>query len=185
MNMGFDLNTLKVVEPIKIAFCDIDGTITDGKYYIFGQNNTESSLITAKAYNTRDVFALCVLAKYIPVHLITSSDEMCDYLKFYNKFENITLHQAIKNKREYIDRMLVAHNMKWVEVVYIGDGFNDLECLNSSGYMAVPNDSCLNVIKGLSGDLDLNYYIYRSKFNGGNGAVEDIVFNLILKGKDK
>lgn len=61
----------------------------------------------------------------------------------------------------------------WDEILFIGDGINDIECLKNSKYKACPSGSSPFVL-----DID---GIFISKIEGGRGCVEDIVYNLFLK----
>ncbi len=55
-------------------------------------------------------------------------------------------------------------NLKQPNVLYVGDGLNDLECLQQVGFSACPSDADPQVSAAVK---------FRSAFQGGHGAIAD------------
>ncbi len=148
-------------------FCDVDGVLTDGGYLIDHQGNI------SKSFHTRDMHMLSLLSqKGYKVFCITGSNDECTLKKM--EIMNIQLIQNCSDKKTYIQNMFIEKfSCNWDEILFIGDGINDIECLKNSKYKACPSGSSPFVL-----DID---GIFISKIEGGRGCVEDIVYNLFLK----
>ena len=77
-----------------------------------------------------------------------------------------------KNKAEFLKRFMAEHDLKRAEVGYIGDDLNDLEAMRLAGYVGCPLDSCPEV---------LEFADYVSAKRGGEGAVRDVIEDLLRK----
>lgn len=134
---------------IKAFITDLDGTLTDGGYYV------DCSGCVHKKYNTRDFYCMSILQdRGINVFVITSSTDDCDLYRM--KKLGIPLVQGIKNKREFLEEVLFAQkNISWEDVFYIGDYLNDFECINKSRISACPLDSH-EIIKNIDGNIVLS-----------------------------
>ena len=58
------------------------------------------------------------------------------------------------------------HGIDAQNVIYMGDDIPDLECMRLVGIPVCPADACMEVVEASR---------YVSEFNGGHGAVRDIV----------
>ena len=58
------------------------------------------------------------------------------------------------------------HNINPENVIYMGDDIPDLECMRLVGIPVCPADACMEVVEASR---------YVSEFNGGHGAVRDII----------
>lgn len=145
-------------------FCDVDGVLTNGGYLIDHLGNI------SKSFHTRDMHILSMLSKKgYKVFCITGSDDNCTIKKM--EMMNLQLIQNCSDKKKYISNMFIEKfSCSWDEILFIGDGINDIECLGSAKYKACPADSSPFVL-----DID---NIFISKVRGGHGCVEDIVHNL-------
>jgi len=169
------------MKEIEYLFCDIDGCITDGKYYI-GPNSI------MKSFYTRDFHALmCAITSGIKVVFITKSADECikeqvKRLTTYSRIWNnayisgyIDLIINSENKLEDMCKYLKIDNITKDErikkLAYVGDADNDLECMQVAGFTACPSDA-MSIIKEESNFI--------SNYPGGNGAIEEII-NYILE----
>jgi YrbI family 3-deoxy-D-manno-octulosonate 8-phosphate phosphatase len=145
-------------------FCDVDGVLTDGGYLIDHLGNV------SKSFNTRDMHILSVLSqKGYKVFCITGSDDKCTLKKM--EMMNLHLIQNCSDKKAYIKSMFIEKfSCSWDEILFIGDGINDIDCLCLAKYKACPLDSSPFVLN-IDG-------INISNACGGHGCVEDIVYNL-------
>jgi len=174
---------------IKILFLDVDGTITDGKYYVSVGLSEEQEVIdgvmdkitmVSKSFYTRDFDALERLSKTgVEINFITSSDGRV----LSEKFKSITNYHVdiyfnISDKKKTIDFILDDIGLNWDNVAYIGDAENDIECVEKAGFSCCPNDA----IPEIKEKVD-----FVSTYNGGNGAVWEFVKEILkinmLKGE--
>ena len=133
---------------IKAFITDLDGTLTDGGYLV------DCNGCVQKKYNTRDFYFMSLLAdRGINVFVVTSSDDSCDLFRM-NKV-GINIFQGVKSKRDFLENILFAeHNLSWGDVFYVGDYFNDLECIRNARISACPSDAH-ETIRNVDGNMTL------------------------------
>jgi len=146
---------------IKAFITDLDGTLTDGGYYVSCDGCVQ------KKYNTRDFYYMSLLQdKGIDVFVLTSSDDDCDLFRM--KKLGIPIYQGIKNKRIFLeDELFTFKGISWDDIFYIGDYLNDFECINMSRISACPSDSN-DIIKKIEGNMVLSS-------RGGDACVAEAI----------
>ena len=134
---------------IKTFITDLDGTLTDGGYFV----NCDGCV--QKKYNTRDFYYMSLLEDNgIDVIVLTSSEDDCDLFRMEKL--GIPIFQGIKNKRSFLeDIYFKSKDMCWDDIFYVGDYLNDLECISRSRISASPSDAC-DSIKKIEGNIVLN-----------------------------
>lgn len=163
---------------IKLLVVDLDGTLTDGKYYVSNSGDT------MKAFNTKDFDYLARAQKEgIRVVILTSSKDDCAWYKVQNlskeDHNNLILFQGVKNKLNQLYNMIYRWgDISWREIAYIGDWDNDLEVMQHCGVIGCPRDASDKILEyvnnGHEGDEDWKE-AYVSDKKGGDGAVADFV----------
>ncbi len=154
---------------IRFLVMDVDGTLTDGKFYI-GDNGE-----LFKAFNTKDGFGVRnILPKYgIQPIIITARqskivDKRCAEL-------NISIvRQGRLDKmmclREILDDLNEKNEDVLSHIAYIGDDILDLDCMNpikeNGGIVGCPADAVDEVKKVAD---------FISSKNGGSGAVREFI----------
>ena len=165
------------LQNIKLLVVDVDGTLTDGGMYYSSEGEA------LKKFNTRDAKGLeLVRKKGIEVALMTSENSEIVAARA-RKLGINHCYLGITNKKTLLGEITKEMGMTLLNVGYIGDDLNDLECMKAVGFSAAPCD-------GESEILDVADYI--SAKTGGKGAVREIC-NLILsagaelksKGRDR
>tara|TARA_Y100000034_G_scaffold135776_1_gene209075 strand:+ start:1779 stop:2255 length:477 start_codon:yes stop_codon:yes gene_type:complete len=146
---------------IKAFITDIDGTLTNGSYYVSCDGCVQ------KKYNTRDFYNMRLLKERgIKVFVVTSSNDDCDYFRM--KSVGIKLFQDVKNKKEFLENnILKNNNLSWCDIFYVGDYPNDLECIKMSGISACPFDAH-DSIKNVDENMVLSS-------NGGDACVAEAI----------
>ena len=162
---------------IRFLVMDVDGTLTDGKIYM-GQDGE-----LFKVFDIKDGYAVkCMLPQnhIIPVVITARNSRIVEnrcvemgidalYQGIFNKLE--TLMQVLKHYSE-IDQ--VEYSLK--NVAYIGDDLLDMQCMTpikaAGGLVFCPNDA-IEEIRKISN--------YVSTHKAGNGAIRDIIDQLINK----
>lgn len=158
-------------KDIKMVVVDVDGTLTDGLFYV-----SDNGSLT-KSFNTKDFWGLEQLQKAgLDVLILTGSTDKVIYEKVkqlpdYCK-TRLLLVRGVEDKVDIIESQLRHVGMTWDNVAFIGDGGNDLEAMKKAAFTACPSDS-LSIIKGESN--------YESSFPGGRGAVCEIAQYLLSK----
>lgn len=160
---------------IKLLVVDVDGTLTDGRYYF--SNNGD----VMKSFNTKDFDYLGKIQDLGVRVLImtTSSDDVVWYrVKSLpeHKHKRLILVQGVENKLKYLSEFLAKHELSWGEIACIGDWDNDLGILKKVAIAACPLDASEEVIKTVESKLkDKSYLCLR---RGGEGAVAEFVNHL-------
>ena len=145
----------------KAFIFDVDGVMTDG-----GIMPIEGGTDFIRKYNAKDGYALAYAIRHgYRVCVITGGYgkilerrlRMLGMQDFY-----IDCMDKITTLREYMKK----YNLNPENVLYMGDDIPDLECMREVGMPVCPADSAAEVI-------ECSRYV--SEFEGGRGAVRDIV----------
>ena len=160
---------------IRFLVMDVDGTLTDGKIYM-GQDGE-----LLKAFDIKDGYGIkCLLpgANIIPVVITARNSKIVE-----NRCREMgvtDLHQGKMDKfatllqvlKKYSDMDKAVYTL--ANVAYVGDDLLDLQCMKpikeAGGLVACPNDA-VEKVKTIAD--------YISTRNAGNGAVREIVENLL------
>lgn len=148
------------IARIEAMIFDVDGVMTDGRII----PTAEGDFI--RCYNCKDGYALAYAIRHgYRVCVITGGYgkilerrlRMLGMQDFY-----IDCMDKITTLREYMNK----YNLNPENVLYMGDDIPDLECMREVGMPVCPADSAAEVI-------ECSRYV--SEFEGGRGAVRDIV----------
>jgi 3-deoxy-D-manno-octulosonate 8-phosphate phosphatase (KDO 8-P phosphatase) len=174
---------LKVrVKKIKLLVIDLDGTLTDGMFYVSSRGDI------MKPFYTRDFVAIEKVLKHIKVWILSQSIDNCIVEKVsqlsYGRHKNLYLSINVRDKKQFIEEefieeaILDRRDTIWDEIAYIGDADNDLECIKKAAIVGCPGDAITSV---------KNSVHYVTPSNGGKGSVSDFIdylFELGLGGNN-
>jgi 3-deoxy-D-manno-octulosonate 8-phosphate phosphatase (KDO 8-P phosphatase) len=151
---------------IKILVMDVDGTLTDGKIYIGNKGEV------MKVFNVKDGYGI---AKLNSLGIVTSiiTGRKSEILKI--RAEELKIKEIYQGEDQKINRLkeLVAkYNYDLLEVAYIGDDENDIECMKLCGISACPSDA-VEMVQNIS-----DYVCVKT---GGDGAVREFIEYLIAE----
>lgn len=156
------------IKNIKIIFSDFDGVWTDNKVY------TDSNGIESVVCSKEDSLGLDYFREKTGLPVIVISKEQnvcvrhrCDKLK-------LPIIAKTHNKTAVLDAYLREKGWGWNNTCYIGNDWNDLDCLRKSAFGVCPADAVEEVKEVCD---------YVCEKNGGNGAVREI-FNLFFDNFD-
>ena len=168
-------------KKIKLVCFDCDGVLTDGMYQVDQDGKV------SKNFYTRDFSGIeCLLKNNIDVIIITRSNDGVilkrvhnivdsnDFWLYKYKHKKLRVFNGIKNKKEYLRKILLDRGINWGNVAYMGDSYNDLDSMKEAYISGCPKDAIKEI-------LDESFYI--SDCNGGKGAVYEFCKYLIEKGK--
>lgn len=148
----------------ELIFLDIDGCLTDGKI-IYTSNGEE-----IKEFNVKDgaaIEAWLKLGKKIAI--ITGRQSECVNLRAKDLKIDLVF-QGVKDKLACAEQILKKLNLTLAQSAAVGDYYNDIALLKAVKFAFTPKDAPIKVGKKL-------------KFNGGNGAVAQMIEYLIKKNK--
>jgi 3-deoxy-D-manno-octulosonate 8-phosphate phosphatase (KDO 8-P phosphatase) len=148
---------------MKVFICDVDGVMTDGKFYY-----TKDGKIL-KSFGPDDNDALKVLSQYLMIHFI-SGDE--------RGFE-ISRKRIVEDMKFPLDLVSTIKRMDWIkerfspaDVIYMGDGVFDHLVFAEVGYSIAPQNADQQLKK------IARYVTNRS---GGDRAVSEACLHVIQK----
>lgn len=149
---------------IKMLVMDVDGTLTDG--YIYMSGNGEMF----KAFNIKDGYTIYTLdsINVIPVIITGRSSDIV--AKRAEELKIKEIYQGISDKLCKLKEVAGKHNISLDEIAYIGDDYNDVECMQACGFTACPQDAEDDI-------KDIVDYVCNAK--GGEGAVREFVKQFI------
>lgn len=154
---------------IKLIILDVDGTLTDGGIYYDSLGNE------MKRFDVKDGLGIKVgIAAGLEFAIITGRES--PMVERRAKELGIRyLRSGVQIKYPALEELLQELNLRPDECGYVGDDWNDLQCMEAVGFRACPNDAAEEI-------KDISHYV--SKRNGGCGAVRDCLeFLLNQKGQ--
>lgn len=154
----------------KLVFSDVDGVLTDSKVHI----GSEQELF--KSFNIKDGYGIVRWTEKKNHDFVIITSRESDAVK--NRASELGIqevHQGVENKEKKIKELSsrLGHNVE--DVVYIGDDLTDLAAMKIVGTACCPADA-VHEIKNECG--------YISQYNGGEGAVRDILNHLEASSKE-
>lgn len=151
---------------IKYIVVDVDGTLTDGGIYYDEKGNE------LKKFNTKDAGAFFT-AKVSGIKvLILTGRECAATQRRMSELQAFLIKQNVVDKVDFLKKYMAENNIQKSELAYIGDDLNDYNGMKLAGFRACPKDA-VEEIKFISD--------YISKYDGGMGAVRDIVEYMLKK----
>jgi 3-deoxy-D-manno-octulosonate 8-phosphate phosphatase (KDO 8-P phosphatase) len=145
-----------------VLVLDVDGTLTDGKMYY-----TENGKYI-KVFGPDDHDALKEASKFMKIQFI-SADKKGFSISKRRIFDEMNFPLALVSEKAKERWEWIKKTYPKEEIVFVGDGINDYECLRNAKYSACPVDS-LDHIKDSSD--------YVSARRGGDRFVADVIIEL-------
>ena len=155
-------------KKIKFLIIDVDGTMTDsGIYY----DNFGNEL---KKFSTKDAAGFFA-AHYAGMFIMVLTGRECPAVTRRMKELKVDyLFQNVKNKTNFLENFIEEKHLTREEIAYLGDDLNDLPAMKLAGFIGCPHDACEEVQAVAD---------YISNFNGGSGAVRDIISYILKQSK--
>jgi 3-deoxy-D-manno-octulosonate 8-phosphate phosphatase (KDO 8-P phosphatase) len=154
------MNILQQFKPITTFIFDVDGVLTNGILLVLNDGQL------ARQMNIKDGYALqLAIKKGYRVAIISggTSDAVKERLQ---KLGVEDVFMKVENKQEKILTYCTLHNLKWDEILFMGDDIPDYSSMQMVGLACCPADA-VNEIKQISK--------YISPINGGNGCARDVI----------
>ena len=163
------MNLLEQFQQVKAFVFDMDGVLTDGSLLIMpGQE-------FLRTMDIKDGYALqhAVKKGYHVVVISGSVSKACAERLEYLGIRNVFM--KVKDKEEILAQYILANNLKWEEVLFMGDDIPDLEVMKQAGLSCCPADA-VPEIKTVSKFI--------STKNGGKGCVREVIEKVLKLNND-
>lgn len=145
---------------IRFLVMDVDGTLTDGKIYMSGTGEI------FKAFNIKDGYTIYTLDKIGIIPIIITGRKSEIVARRAEELKIKECHQGVGDKLAKLNEVLQKYNGTLDEVAYIGDDYNDLDCMKMCGFTGCPADA----------EEDIKPHVeYVCKINAGEGALREFV----------
>jgi 3-deoxy-D-manno-octulosonate 8-phosphate phosphatase (KDO 8-P phosphatase) len=145
---------------IKMLVMDVDGTLTDGKIYMSATGEA------FKAFNIKDGYTIYTLDKIGIIPVIITGRESQIVARRAEELKIKEIHQGVGNKLAKLQEVAARHGVSMDEIAYIGDDYNDVECMEACGFTGCPQDA----------EEDIKPKVdYVCKTKSGEGALREFV----------
>ncbi len=154
------MSLLEKFKAVTTFVFDVDGVLTDGTLTILPNG------LMARKMNVKDGYALqLAVKKGYNVVIISggASDEVADRLQ---KLGVSRIFMRVKDKTVALKEYLEEKQLRWEEVLFMGDDIPDLNIMKKVGTACSPADA-VQEIKEVSN--------YISPLNGGFGCGRDVI----------
>ena len=145
---------------IKMLVMDVDGTLTDGKIYMSAAGEA------FKAFDIKDGYTIYTLDSLGIIPVIITGRESQIVARRAEELKIKEIHQGVSNKLEKLHEVAKRHNIAMDEIAYIGDDYNDVDCMKACGFTGCPQNAEEDV------KLDVDYVC---QARSGEGAVREFV----------
>ncbi|MBI3940124.1 MAG: phenylphosphate carboxylase subunit delta [Acidobacteria bacterium] len=163
------LELIAKLKPIRLLLLDVDGVLTDGKYYLTGAGDETKGFSSLDGHGIR-------MAQRAGLHVGLLTGRVSEGVARYAEgLEIKILVQRSYQKETDYERILAEHSLSDAEVAFMGDDVVDLPILRRCGFSITTSDaepwiqSCV---------------CHVTRRRGGQGAVREVV-DLLLKAQGK
>lgn len=154
------MNVLELFKDITTFVFDVDGVLTDGTVLLLENG------LQARQMHIKDGLALQMAVKRgYRVYIISggSSEPVIRRLQYLGVEE---IHLGLADKLKFFDGIVAQSNLRWNEVLYMGDDLPDVPVLEKVGLPCCPKDAAAEVKSASK---------YISSAKGGRGCVRDVI----------
>jgi len=157
-------NILQQFAKINTLFFDVDGVLSDGTVLV---PETGEQIRT---FNIKDGYALNRAVKQ-GLNIIIISAGNNEGVRKRLEYLGITeINLGVPNKKACMQGYLDRLGLDWKDVLYMGDDMPDFEVMLKVGLPVCPKDAAMDI-------LALSKYV--SPYNGGQGAVRDVLEKIL------
>ena len=157
------------IARVEAMIFDVDGVMTDGGII----PTPDGDFI--RRYNAKDGYAMAsALREGMKICIISGGRG--EMLRRRLEMLGVTrMYLNCMDKTAALNEFLTGDNINAENVIYMGDDIPDLECMRMVGIPVCPADAAMEVVEASR---------YISEFNGGHGAVRDII-EQVMRAQDK
>ncbi|MCS6983691.1 MAG: HAD-IIIA family hydrolase [Leptospiraceae bacterium] len=152
---------------IKVLFCDVDGTLTDGSLYY----SANGEII--KVFHVHDGQGIRDWLQNNRIVVVLSSRQSDSLKSRFAELGISELYQNVQDKATLVKEWLQSHGFEKHQAAYIGDDVNDLKAMKLVALSACPVDAHPQVREAVDYVCDLP---------AGRGAVREFIDYLLKRG---
>ena len=154
------MNVLANFKEINTFVLDVDGVLTDGSLLLFDDGQM------ARRMNIKDGYALQLAIKK-GYHILVVSGGHSEAVKLrLQRLGVVEIFMNITDKKAILLEYISKYELKWEQVLYMGDDLPDMIPMQLAGLACCPADAVPEI-------KNLSHYI--SPVNGGYGCVRDVI----------
>lgn len=163
------MSLLDQFRQIKAFVFDLDGVLTDGTLQVFPNREF------IRTMDIKDGYALQLAVKKGYHMLVISGSvskpcaERLDYLGIKHVF------MKVSDKEDVLAQYVLANQLKWEEVLYMGDDLPDLNVMKLVGLACCPSDAVPEI-------QQIAQYI--SPYPGGKGCAREVIEKVLRLNND-
>ena len=162
--MQYDCPVPAHASDIRLIVSDVDGVWTDGKIVYLGETRE------IKSFNVRDGLAAKLAQRAgVTVALMTSRRSPA-LTRRARELGIDELHQGAGNKLDACKRLARKLDVRFDQILYLGDDLPDLAPMLRAGIAAAPSDAAPEVLAAAS---------WKLRSRGGEGAFRETVERLL------
>jgi 3-deoxy-D-manno-octulosonate 8-phosphate phosphatase (KDO 8-P phosphatase) len=171
MSAGAHLKEL--LAPIQLVLMDVDGVLTDGRFYLLPDPNSPEHNIETKAFDSQDGMALQWLRHYDIAAGLISGRESAATAERARTAGFRYAYQGHLEKKAILDEILVDSGLDAKSILYIGDDLTDIVVMRRVGCAVAVANARPQVKRAAN---------YVTTAAGGAGAVREVI-ELLLEAK--
>jgi 3-deoxy-D-manno-octulosonate 8-phosphate phosphatase (KDO 8-P phosphatase) len=154
------VNILAIFKSIKTFVFDIDGVLASDTLMIMDGGQIMRNM------NSKDGYALqLAVNKGYNIAIVSGGSSEAVKIRL-EKLGIKDIFLKVENKKEKLAEYITQNNLKWEEVLYMGDDIPDYFCLQMVGLPCCPANAAAEI-------KQLSKYI--SPVDGGNGCARDVI----------
>lgn len=154
------MNILSKFKLITTFVFDIDGVLTDGSLLILNDGQM------ARQMNIKDGYALQLAIKNGYRVLVISGGTSDAVKARLDKLGVTDIFLQVENKKEKLMQYIDQHQLKWEEILFMGDDIPDHAAMQLVGLPCCPADAATEV-------KQIAQYV--SPLDGGKGCARDVI----------
>jgi 3-deoxy-D-manno-octulosonate 8-phosphate phosphatase (KDO 8-P phosphatase) len=163
------MNLLDRFKMIKTFVFDVDGVLTDGTLLVLDDGQM------VRKMNIKDGYALQLALKRGYRIVIISGGTSEAVRERLNRLGVQDVYLKVHNKLEVLTQFITQHELKWEEVLFMGDDIPDYMVMKLVGLPCAPADAAPE-IKQIS--------VYTSALNGGFGCAREVIEKVLKLNDD-
>jgi len=154
------MNVLEHFQDISTFVFDVDGVLTDGSVLLLDNG------LQARTMNVKDGLALQMALKNGYNVLVISGGSSAPVINRLQYLGLTEINLGLKDKLKFLESYIQQNQLKWNQILFMGDDLPDIPVLEKVGLPCCPADAVIEVRK-------ISKYI--SPVNGGYGCVRDVI----------
>lgn len=176
--MEYTIKNKKTKQPvvwndIQLVIFDCDGVLTDGKIiYTDGMKLQYGEVVESKHFNAHDGMGFSLLHRAGLISAVITGRTSKALAKRCKDLSIKHVHQGVQNKLERAHKLISKLDLQWNQVVYMGDDWNDMPCMQAAAFSVTPVDA-MPEIKALAD--------YITTHVAGDGAARDCIDYILYK----